>query len=116
MQEDKPKPLLSNSVIVAAVIIFLMVFSFGTLCILNIDNFFNVYRSHVIIPVFRWLVSPLGLLTIFGFDAAWVIRMKFWSSKDRKTKFFLTFLVFALSASFFACWLLSKVLADLTLG
>ena len=107
MQEDKPKTPISGSDVVAAVILFVIVFFVGIVVILNVPNYFFRW---LLIPIFSWLLTPVGLLIIFGFDVAWVISMKFWSSKDRKTKFFLTLLVFALSASFFACWFIIPAL------
>ena len=105
MQEDKPKIPISGSDVVAAVILFVIVFFVGIVVILNVPNYFFRW---LLIPVFSWLLTPVGLLIIFGFDVIWLISMKLRSLKGKNPKIFSTVLIFALSASFFACWFIIR--------
>lgn len=60
-----------------------------------------------------WFFGPIGPIIVIGFDVLWVIAMRILSLKSIRVKIYLTLLVFTLSASVLACWVLLKLLSGM---
>jgi hypothetical protein len=55
-----------------------------------------------------WLLGPIGLLFIFGFDIAWILVMELLLRKSPKIRIFLILLGITLSTSFLVWWIIEK--------
>ena len=100
MQEKKRKLPLSSLEIVLLAILSLIIF-WGTMRLLLRPM--NDYAPY-------WFSTPLGPSCVLGIDIVWIIILRSWKLKNVKVKIIITSLVFTISASVLACWILLNAL------
>jgi len=107
MQEKENNPLGKQDMIVFAVILL-------GIFITSLYLLFPVIDSP---KTPDWLLEPMGLLVIFGFDIVWVLAMNSLLKKHPKIKVFTILLGITLSTSFLVWWIVEKTsLFDHMLG